>query len=423
MQMPATARGAVSDEVLGWLARNALPLRSLCAGAPTADLQPLRKVLDGVRIVGLGEATHGTREFFQLKHRLLEFLVAEMGFSALAMEASASAAPAVDAYVRQGIGDAAKVLAGLGFWTWRTHEVLAMIEWMRDHNRGRPEDQKVRFVGIDPQRCGDSLALLDAFLRHAAPDRVAGLHSTLGVLATAHPGSRPDAQRRLMHDAEELLEFLRGHGPDAADAVRHARILVQAADLVTRARRHKDPEQTVLAARDRYMADAVGELLEDPSAKIVVWAHNAHITKRRHGGAVSPLGQHLHAQYGDAYYALGLLFGTGAFRARRVWPGPWPGAGTRAVVSNPIGSARPAAVEAQLATANPGNHLVDLRAAADASATVQQWRNGPHVMRSFGALVPRWTYRFNLSPTALAKEYDGLAYVAVSTCSRPLPVS
>jgi erythromycin esterase len=165
MHMPATARGTVSDEVIGWLARHALPLRSLSAGVPTTDLQPLKQVLDGVRIVGLGEATHGTREFFQLKHRLLEFLATEMGFSVLAMEASASAAPAVDAYVRQGIGDAATVLAGLEFWTWRTHEVLAVIKRMRDYNRGWPDDQKVRFVGIDLQRCGDSLAVLDAFLR------------------------------------------------------------------------------------------------------------------------------------------------------------------------------------------------------------------------------------------------------------------
>jgi erythromycin esterase len=68
--------------------------------------------------------------------------------------------------------------------------------------------------------------------------------------------------------------------------------VVQAADLATRAGRHKDPEQTVFAARDRYMADAVGELLEASSTNIVVWAHNGHITKSRHGGAVSTLGHH-----------------------------------------------------------------------------------------------------------------------------------
>ncbi|MBT2442768.1 erythromycin esterase family protein [Streptomyces sp. ISL-36] len=413
----------MADEVTSWLARTALPLSGLTAGGSTADLQPLKGILDGVRIVGLGEATHGTREFFQLKHRLLEFLVTELGFSVLAMEASASAGPAVDAYVREGVGDAAGVLAGLGFWTWRTHEVLMMIEWMRAYNRGRPEDQKVRFAGIDSQQCGGSLAVLGSFLRKAAPDREAGLLSPLRMLARAYPGSQPDPQRHLVHDAEALLEFLRGRAPEAVDALRHARILVQAADLVTRARQHKDPDQTVFAARDRYMAEAVGELLNDPSTKIALWAHNGHITKSRHGGAVPAMGQHLHTRYGDAYYALGLLFGSGSFRARRMRPGPWSRPRASALVTNRIGPARPDTVEAQLATANPGNHLVDLRSAVTASTPVRKWLNGRHGMRNFGAIVPRWTYRFNLSPVSLAEEYDGLAYVAVSTGSQPLPTS
>ncbi|MGK5627468.1 erythromycin esterase family protein [Streptomyces sp. URMC 123] len=413
----------MSDEVTCWLAQTALPLNFLTAGESTADLQPLKKVLDGVRIVGLGEATHGTREFFQLKHRLLEFLVTELGFSALAMEASASAAPDVDAYVRHGVGDAAQVLDGLGFWTWRTHEVLAMIEWMRDYNRGRQEDRKVRFIGIDPQQCSSSLAVIDSFLHRTAPDRATGLLSPLRVLATAYPGSRPDPQRRLVLDAEEVLAYLRKLGPDAADALRHAQVLVRAADLVTRARHHADPEQTVFAARDRYMADAVGTILEDPSAKVALWAHNGHITKSRHGGAVPALGQHLHSRYGDAYYALGLLFGSGAFRARRIWPGPWSRPRSSAAVTNRIGPARPGTIEAQLATANPGNHLVDLRSAVDAPRAVQAWLNGRHGTRTFGAMVPRWTYRFNLSPSSLAEEYDGLAYIAVSSGSRPLRIS
>ncbi|WP_329106148.1 erythromycin esterase family protein [Streptomyces sp. NBC_01439] len=411
------------DEVTCWLARTALPLNFLTAGVSTADLQPLKGALDGVRIVGLGEATHGTREFFQLKHRLLELLVTELGFSALAMEASSSAGPAVDAYVRHGIGDAEQVLDGLGFWTWRTQEVLAVIEWMREYNRGRREDQKVRFIGIDPQQCRGSLAVIDSFLRRTAPDRATELLSPLRVLATAPPGSRPDPQRRLVLDAEEVLAYLRGHGPEAADALRHVQVLVRAADLVTRARQHTDPEQTVFAARDRYMADAVGTILEDPSAKVALWAHNGHITKSRHGGAVPTLGQHLRSRYGDAYYALGLLFGRGTFRARRMWPGPWSRPRASAVVTNRIGPARPGTIEARLAAANPGNHLVDLRSAVDAPRAVQTWLRGQHGMRSFGAMVPRGTYRFNLSPSSLAEEYDGLAYVAISSASRPLPLS
>ncbi|MEV7238566.1 erythromycin esterase family protein [Streptomyces sp. NPDC051020] len=420
--MSTTDHEPAPGEVTGWLARNALPLKSLTAGTPTTDLQPLKSILDGVRVVGMGEATHGTREFFQLKHRLLEFLVTELGFSILAMEASASAAPAVDAYVRQGVGDGAEVLAGLGFWTWRTHEVLAVIEWMRAYNRGRPEAQKVRFAGIDPQRCGTSLTVLDALLRRVAPARAAELLSPLRVLAKAHPGSRPDPEQRLVHDAEALLGFL-SNIPEAADALRHARILKQAADLVTRAGQHPDAEQTVFAARDRYMADAVDELLADPSARIALWAHNGHITTSRHGGAVPALGQHLRTRHGDAYYALGLLFGRGKFRARRIWPGPWARPRAGAVVINRIGPARAAAVEAQLAAANPDDHFVDLRSAADAPLAVRQWLHGRHVARGFGALVPRWTYRLNHSPIILADAYDGLAYVAVSNSSQPLALS
>ncbi|MET9439086.1 erythromycin esterase family protein [Streptomyces sp. NPDC006551] len=143
------------------------------------------------------------------------------------------------------------------------------------------------------------------------------------------------------------------------------------------------------------MADAVGTVLEDPSTRIALWAHNGHISKGRYGGGVPALGQHLHSRYGDAYYALGLLLGSGSFRARRTWPGPWSRPRARAAGSNRIGAARAGSIEARLATANPGNHLVDLRSAADAPTTLQAWLDGRHGVRSFGAMVPRWTYRLH----------------------------
>ncbi|MFF4143973.1 erythromycin esterase family protein [Streptomyces sp. NPDC001698] len=415
--MGAKREGAVSGEVTSWLAKNAVPLSGLVAGVPSDDLQPLKDVLSGVRVVGLGEATHGTREFFQLKHRLLEFLVTELGFSVLAMEASASAAPAVDAYVRHGVGEAETALSGLGFWTWRTYEVLAVIEWMRAYNRGRPEAEKVRFVGIDPQRCGASIAVLDTFLSERAPDRVVGLRAALGVLAHAYPGQHPDPQRRLVHDAEDLAAFVHDQFPEAPEAVRHARILVRAADLVTRSRLHDDAQQTVYAARDRYMADAVHKLLTVPSAKIVLWAHNGHIAKNPYDNGPLPLGHHLREWHQDAYYALGLLFGRGSFRACR----GRPGARARRPVDNRIGMAGSTTVEGHLAAAGRGDLVIDLRSVDTAPSTVKQWLHGRSATRSFGAYVPHWTYRLHRSPTVVAQEYDGLAYVAASTSSRPLP--
>ncbi|GIG69559.1 erythromycin esterase family protein [Phytomonospora endophytica] len=404
--MPTTSP---STEVTGWLSRNAVRLTGLEPGTDLTDLKGLTDVLGGARIVGLGESTHGTAEFFRLKHRLVEYLVTEHGCTVFAMEASASAAADVDAYIRYGTGDAAEVLAGLGFWTWRTAEVLALFEWLRAHNRDLPEHRRVRFAGIDPQRCDRSIAALEGFL--------SGPGDPLRVLGTADPGSRPDPERRLFHQAGELLDRVtRADG--GPEALRHARILVRAADLVTRPRVAPDPADTVFAARDRYMADAVAEILDaDPAATIALWAHNGHLARTRYGGGIAALGSHLAERHGDDYYALGLLFGSGRFRARRMWPWPsWPGA----VATNGLGPAPGGTVEATLGKAVPGPHLVDLRAAAAVPA-VRDWLAAPHMTRTHGAVVRRRLYRLSMAPVKPAEEFDGLAYVPVSTPSVPLP--
>lgn len=407
-----------SAEVRNWLSEHAWPLAGVVAGAPVDDLRPLGKALDGVRVVGLGEATHGTREFFQLKHRLFEYLVTELGFSVLAMEASESAAPAVDAYVRHSIGDAASVVSGLGFWTWRTEEVVALVEWMRSYNKGRPAAEQVGFAGIDPQRCSTSVDVVRA--AHADADWLEEFDAKLGVLRDASPGSAPDPERKVVRDAEKLLGFLQGEQA-SAEVLLHAEILVRAAELVARPRQHDNPAETVFAARDAFLAGAVGRLVgDDPSKRVAVWAHNGHLAASRETAELHPMGWHLRKRFGSEYYALALVFGSGFFRARRMWPGRWPGKLDGPVVSNEIERGGFNSLEGQLAAANAGDHLLDLRSAADAPTAVKRWLEEPHVFRSYGAFVSRWTYKMQFAPTHLTQEYDGLAYVATSTPSRPL---
>jgi erythromycin esterase-like protein len=112
-------------------------------------MQPLKAVVGDARVVSLGEATHGTREFFQVKHRMLEFLASEMGFTIFSIEANMPEAYRLNDYVLKGTGDPAQLLKGLYFWTWDTEEVLDMIRWMRAFNasgRGR-----IEFTGFDMQ--------------------------------------------------------------------------------------------------------------------------------------------------------------------------------------------------------------------------------------------------------------------------------
>ena len=112
---------------------------------------PLKDMIGNARIVALGEATHGTHEFFQMKHRMLEFLVEEMGFNTFAMEANAPEANLINDYVHTGKGDPAELLKGMYFWTWDTQEVLDMILWMRAYNENPSHTQKISFYGFDMQ--------------------------------------------------------------------------------------------------------------------------------------------------------------------------------------------------------------------------------------------------------------------------------
>ena len=158
-----SAHAQRSDPVTAWIRTNAIRLSTTEAGRGFADMQALKPLIGDARIVSLGEATHGTREFFQLKHRLLEFLATEMGFTIFSIEANMPEAYRLNDYVLNGTGDPAELLRGMYFWTWNTEEVLEMIRWMREFNasgRGR-----VQFTGFDMQTPTVALDIVMQFIR------------------------------------------------------------------------------------------------------------------------------------------------------------------------------------------------------------------------------------------------------------------
>ena len=143
----ASRPGPASASLAQEIAATAIPLAGVDAGSGFTDLGPLRRVWQGTRVVALGEASHGTSEFFRMKHRLVEFLATEMGFSVFAIEASMPEAFRLNDYVLRGEGDPKEMLRGMYFWTWNTQEVLDMIEWMRTFNASGKG--KIQFLGFE----------------------------------------------------------------------------------------------------------------------------------------------------------------------------------------------------------------------------------------------------------------------------------
>jgi erythromycin esterase-like protein len=154
-------------EVTSWIRANAVPLTTVEARHGFDDMEPLRRIVGDARIVSLGEATHGTREFFQLKHRMLEFLATKIGFTIFSIEANMPEAYRLNEYVLNGTGDPVQLLRGMYFWTWNTEEVLDMIHWMREFNasgKGR-----VQFTGFDMQTTSVASEIVRAYVQRVDP--------------------------------------------------------------------------------------------------------------------------------------------------------------------------------------------------------------------------------------------------------------
>src|SRR5579885_478210 len=181
------------DAVVAWIRESAFPLATLNPHAPLDDLAPFQRIVGDAAIVGLGEGSHGTRECFLAKHRLLRFLVEKMGFTLVAMEMDWMRAAALNDYILTGRGDARTLLKQNGYWFWYAEEILDLSEWLRAYNAD-PHHQRIYFAGFDA--VGLERASLDQVVRyiervdppHAA--RVAALYQPLsGVSILRSPAA------------------------------------------------------------------------------------------------------------------------------------------------------------------------------------------------------------------------------------------
>lgn len=171
--------------VVEWIAAHAVRLQTPVAGHGFADMQPLKKMIGNARIVSLGEATHGSREFFQLKHRMLEFLATEMGFTIFSIEANMPEAYRLNDFVLNGNGDPAKLIKGMYFWTWDTQEVLDMVLWMREFNKSGKG--RVQFTGFDMQFPDVAAGIVSEFVTRADRDYIASVREAIGQTKNARP--------------------------------------------------------------------------------------------------------------------------------------------------------------------------------------------------------------------------------------------
>ena len=409
-----------AKQVAAALRQHAQPLATVQAGRALDDLAPFGRAVGDARIVALGEATHGTREFFQMKHRLLEYLVKEKGFTVFAIEANWPEALAVDRYIKTGEGDPKAALAGMYFWTWNTQEVLDMIEWMRAYNKAPGVHPTLTFTSFDMQTAGVAINRVLEYLRQASPAEVAGVE--VGYAEVQKLGSQrgrvyDDGAKTAAERAETVVKLLDSRREalvkdSSPSAWRDAR---QAAEIARQAATMRIASKGG-GYRDEMMARNVEWLAKEvhPTEKIVLWAHNGHVGFGAEAGFKS-MGAWLREKLGAQIYVLGFAFRRGELRAVGVEKGnPTGGPAIQQASPSPEGTG-----DAVLsATGLPlfFLHLPDV----SPTTALGRWLAEPHLFVSAGAFWVRDDPASNFHLQALAKTYDGLIFVEEGHAARGL---
>lgn len=321
VRAPKPAPAAVVD----WIKSNALALKTAEPGQGYEDLWALKKSIGNSRVVALGESTHGTREIFRMKHRFLEFLVQEMGFTVFAMESPWPEALVINDYVLHGKGDPAKALSEL-YLVWDTEEVLSLIEWMRSYNADPAHKQKVKFYGIDVQGSMGAVKYLVSYLKKTAPAWAQKYDQLFAFFENTSSGGRIFSYSQKDYDGikKELASLLEHFDQDKAlmsdkTSVEHwglARRHVYFLDFfMNYIKAGKENDYDSINVRGRGMAHNVQWIMDrEKGAKIMLWAHNFHISAASYPGfPYKFLGMHLKEKLGKDYFPVGFVFNRGAF--------------------------------------------------------------------------------------------------------------
>jgi len=388
--------------------------------------------IGNARFVLLGEASHGTSEYYSWRGTITERLIAEKGFSFVAVEGDWPDCYRVTRFVkgRPDSGeDALDVLRRFDrwpTWMWANEEVAEFVPWLRSHNQFRPEEQKVGFYGLDVYSLWDSLYRVMGYLgkRDAAAATAARrafeCFEPYGEDAQDYARATSWVGETCEDDVVALLSELRsklGHGKGDGreghfDAEQNA-LVVKNAERYYRTMVRGGPDSWNV--RDRHMMETLERLVthHGPNAKAIVWEHNTHVgdarfTDMAEDGMVN-VGQLTRERHDAAGV---ILVGFGSYRGRVIAGQEWDAAAERM----PVPPARPESWEDVFHRAGRDRSLL-LFSRDDRDGPLADVRGH----RAIGVVYHPDRERYgNYVPTVLPRRYDAFLFFDETEAVRPL---
>lgn len=408
-----------------------------------------------VSVIGMGECTHRTREFVQLKHHLARHLATTYGLQWIGLEAPPVETAALHRCLVSGTGDIEPILSDIGFTIYQTAEMVSFLEWIQSYNKNRPRSECIGVFGFDVQSVdGPAKGLVD-WLEGQEPDKPSVSASLSALIGEVYDGGNINIE--VVERAERLLPELRDvvgttrdtnatndapgteqtdktsqRGPrhplaTGASDRRTGRYLLRAFEQAVEFARlfHESDEPVSYGRRDKLMAANIAWVIDDSQPdRMAVWAHDNHVKTGSLSGDGHPsktMGEHLRARLGEQYYALGFQFVRGTVR------GFVPAADGDIEIDGETLKKDVVAVPGPIAGSIPdvlgsvdGSHgTLNLRAVSE-SNPAWEWLRSPRLHHYITGRIEPEDRRAFYRKHKTGAVFDGLGFVAEGTPTTPL---
>jgi protein-L-isoaspartate(D-aspartate) O-methyltransferase len=395
----------------------------------TASLDALMKRIGNSRIVLLGEATHGTSEFYRMRERITRELIEKKGFRFVAIEGDWPDAARVDHYVRHMEYPPSEWTAFARFpvWMWRNVEVRGFVDWLRGFNAGKPMAQRAAFHGLDLYSLYDSIRVVLKYLDERDPQTAAVARQRYGCLTpwqsdpatyghAALTGTYGNCEPAVTAVLTDLMKrrnaYAERDGERFLDAMQNA-TLVANAERYYRIMYYGSRASWNL--RDTHMFYTLKTLLDfyGAGSKAVVWAHNSHIgdaaaTEMSSRGEHN-LGQLCRKAFGQEAYLIGFGTHEGEVAAASDWDGP--------MEIKEVQPSLPESYEHACHEAGIKSFLLDLRGAAP---DLQERLRKPRLERAIGVIYrPQSERASHYFQAVLPEQFDEYVWFDSTRAVKP----
>lgn len=401
----------------------------------TSDLEPLMKRIGNARIVMLGEASHGTHEYYAWRTRITQQLIREKGFKIIAVESDWPDCYRINRYIKQyeksgtNAIDLLRSFNRWPTWMWANWEMVALTEWLYEFNRPLPANKKAGFYGLDVYSLWESMEAILDYLRKTDPLALTAAEEAFHCFEPyRQEEGRTYARAAQMvpelcqTEVVELLKTIRQKMPsynsdpeNVFNAEQNALVTVHA-EQYYRAMVKGGPHSWNI--RDRHMAETLNRLLEfhGPESKLIVWAHNTHIGDARatdmSADGMINLGELARLDHGEEGV---ILVGFGSYKgqviAGRNWGAP--------MQKMDMPEARKDSWEDLLHRSGPSDKLI---LTEDLRQDIFIENHFDH--RAIGVVYrPAYEPYSNYVPSLLPLRYDAFLYINQTNALYPLHIS